>query len=197
MKWFCLLLSCIAFTIGVFLGKAWFTPKSHISNDSTVVLERIKDVFKLVFVEANFNELYSHKDYHWIDISPFRKSAVIRIQANVTAGVNMDSSSIFVDENSKTIRLKFDHRPVLLYTDHKLDYYDLHQGTFNSFTSSELTSIQDKAKEIIRSKAIETDLLPRAGLKRDEMIDILNQLVKSLGWRLIIEDAFTGEILKK
>jgi hypothetical protein len=189
MKWVFLVLVCLAFAFGLYLGKKQFQPDEHVTANSSVLLEKIKDIFKLVFVEAQFNELYTHKEYNWIDISPFRKSAIIRIQAKVTAGVDMDSSSISVDELKKSITLKFDKNPRILYLDHKLDYYDLQQGTFNSFSSTELTSLQDKAKDIIREKALQSDLMKRASTKRDEMINTLNQIVQSLGWKLIIEDS--------
>ncbi len=188
MKWIFLVLVCLAFAFGLYLGKKQFQSSGHVVTDSSVLLERMKDVFKMVFVEAQFNELYTHKEYHWIDISPFRKSAIIRIQAKVTAGLDMDSSSISIDEFQKSITLRFDKNPRILYLDHKLDYYDLQQGTFNSFSSSELTSLEDRAKEIIREKALQSDLLNRASTKRDEMMYTLNQLVQSLGWKLIIQD---------
>ena len=196
MKWYCLIICAISFVAGVYFGKHWFAPKINTTTDSTVMLEKIKDVFKLVFVEAHFSELYSQKDYNWFDISPFRKSAIIRIQANVTAGVDMDSSRIDINEKNKTIRLRFNQQPVILYMDHSLDYYDLQQGTFNSFSSSELTEIELKAKETIRKKAMESDLLQRASKKRDDMIRILNQMVQSLGWKLVIEDSYKNERMK-
>ena len=196
MKWYCLIICGISFVAGVYFGKHWFAPKINTTTDSTVMLEKIKDVFKLVFVEAHFSELYSQKDYNWFDISPFRKSAIIRIQANVTAGVDMDSSRIDINEKNKTIRLRFNQQPVILYMDHSLDYYDLQQGTFNSFSSSELTEIELKAKETIRKKAMESDLLQRASKKRDDMIRILNQMVQSLGWKLVIEDSYKNERMK-
>ena len=163
-------------------------PKTVTKEEVTVVLERIKDVFKLVFVEAHFNELYTHKQYQWFDISPFRKSAIIRIQAKVTAGVNMDSAKIQIDENEKTIVLRFNHNPEILYMDHKLDYYDLQQGTFNAFSSAELTSLQNTAKDIIQKKAYESDMLAKATVKREHMIETLEQLLESIGWNLVVED---------
>lgn len=119
------------------------------TNQSTVLLERIKEVFKIVYVEAQFNELYSHKDYTWIDLSPFRKSAIVRVQAKVTAGVNMDSAKIEIQEKTKTIHLIFNSQPVILSIDHKLDYYDLQQGSFNYFNSEELTKMQEQARQLI------------------------------------------------
>ncbi len=189
MKWLCIVLCCLLFIAGIFVGKGIYSSSSKVKTESSVLLERFKEVFKLVFVEASFSELYNQKDYYWLDISPFRKSAIIRIQAKVTAGVNMDSSKISLDELNKTIRLQFDPQPVILYMEHSLDYYDLQQGTFNSFSSSELTDLEGRAKELIRVKAAQSDLLLRAASKRDEMIKILNQFVQSIGWKLVVIDS--------
>lgn len=188
MKSICFLLCCVSFAIGLFVARYTFIEKSHSLNDTTIVLEKIKEVFKLVFVEASFNELYSHKQYNWFDISPLRKSAIIRIQATVTAGVNMDSAKIIIEEKDKIIHLSFDHQASILHIDHSLDYYDLQQGSFNSFSSKELTDLQTKAKELIREKASQSELIQKAGDKRDIMISTLKQLIESIGWTLYIED---------
>ena len=157
-------------------------------SQSTVLLERIKEVFKIVYVEAQFNELYSHKDYTWIDLSPFRKSAIVRVQAKVTAGVNMDSAKIEIQEKTKTIHLIFNSQPVILSIDHKLDYYDLQQGSFNYFSAEELTKMQEQARQLILKKAMESDLLSRANQKRIDMTNTLDQFVNSMGWKLIVEE---------
>ncbi len=188
MKWIYGLLCVICFMGGVLITRQLMTPKPVSKDEATIILEKIKDVFKLVLVEAHFNELYTHKQYQWFDISPFRKSAIIRVQAKITAGVNMDSAKIQIDELEKKIVLQFDHKPSILYVDHKLDYYDLQQGSFNSFNAAELSSLQNKAKEIILAKAYDSDLLEKATVKREQMIGTLEQLLESIGWNLEVKD---------
>lgn len=188
--WFLYVLA--AFVLGYTAARFW-KPEPPISDISSVILlERMREVFKLAFVEAQFSELLSHKEYQWFDISPFRKSAILRVQATVSAGVDMDSSAVQVEENRKTITLRFDHRPGILYLDHRLDYYDLQQGTFNYFSPEELSTLQDQARAMILKKAAEGDLLIRAGKKRDEMIRMLESLLQSVGWKLVVEDAAVG-----
>jgi hypothetical protein len=188
MKWIYGLLCVLCFVGGILVTRQMMIPKPVSKDEATIILEKIKDVFKLVLVEAHFNELYTHKQYQWFDISPFRKSAIIRIQAKITAGVNMDSAKIQIDENDKKIILRFNHKPVILYMDHKLDYYDLQQGTFNAFNSAELTAIQNKAKDIILAKAYDSDMLEKSTVKREQMIGTLEQLLESIGWTLVVED---------
>lgn len=178
----------LAFILGFYVSRQINFKSSETKNSSTILLERIKEVFKIVYIEAQFNELYSHKDYTWVDISPFRKSAIVRIQATVTAGINMDSSKIEMDEKTKTIRLSFDSSPVILNVDHKLDYFDLQQGSFNYFSADELTGMQEQARGLILKKANESDLLARTTQKKNEMLLFIDQLANSMGWKLQVTE---------
>ncbi|MBK9222646.1 MAG: DUF4230 domain-containing protein [Saprospiraceae bacterium] len=187
----------LAFLSGFYLCKKLSSISNNETNQSTVLLERIKEVFKIVYVEAQFSELYSHKDYTWIDLSPFRKSAIVRVQAKVTAGVNMDSAKIEIQEKTKTIHLIFNSQPVILSIDHKLDYYDLQQGSFNYFNSEELTKMQEQARQLILKKAMESDLLSRANQKRIDMTNTLDQFVNSMGWKLIVEEIPSHKYFKQ
>ena len=53
----------VCFGIGFYVGSGYEKKTNHTNTTSSVMLERIKDVCKIVNIEAQFNELYSHKDY--------------------------------------------------------------------------------------------------------------------------------------
>lgn len=148
------------------------------------MLERIKDVFKVVYVEAQFNEIINHKDYTWFDLSPFRKTAIIRVQAIVHAGIDMDSSRLEMDERSKTLNFYLDTTPVIHSIEHSMDYFDLQQGSFNYFKPEELSGLEEQATSFIRQKAMQSDLLNRCSIKRNEMIQLMEELAKGIGWNL-------------
>ncbi|MDQ3142977.1 MAG: DUF4230 domain-containing protein [Bacteroidota bacterium] len=183
-----LLILIMAFLAGVYCGYLIFGKKSKTSVSSTVILEKMKDVFKVASVEAQYSELLKHEDYTWLDLSFFRKKAIVRVQASVLAGVNLDSTAIQIDEKNKIVYLKFDHNAKIISIDHSLDYYDLQQGTFNSFTPEELTGLQLKAKDLIKDKAMQGPLLKRASERRDEMLQLIRHLLKSADYTLIVED---------
>lgn len=189
MRLLSILMAClVCFGVGFYAGSGYEKKTNHTNTTSSVMLERIKDVFKIVNIEAQFNELYSHKDYTWFDVSPFRKTAIIRIQANVLAGINADTSKMIIDEKTKTIKLTINLTPQILAIDHKLDYYDLQQGTFNYFSPNEMTELQEKAKEQILQKALTSDLLQRTSKRMNEMLGMLQQLAIHSGWNLEIKD---------
>lgn len=188
MKLYIYILSLgVSLIIGFFLGVQYMQTKlPKTQTSSAVLLEKIKEVFKVGLIEADFSELINHKEYNWFDLSPFRKTAIIRVQAKVTAGVVLDTANIKIDEKSKMIILQFDRDPKILSIDHKMDYYDLQQGTFNYFSSSEITQLEDKAKEMIRSKAIQGGILEKAKTRSEDMITMLKQMVEPLGWHVEI-----------
>ncbi len=185
MKYFFYLIfgTCL-FLLGFYFGKQYKQSSNISSTEQSVLLERIREVFKIVYVEAKFSELINHKDYSWFDLSPFRKTAIIRVQATVHAGLNMDSSKIQIDEATKTIHFYLDTTPVILSMEHTMDYYDLQQGSFNYFKPEELSHLETNALNYIRKKAEQSDLVIRCSAKRTEMMYLLHQLAQTMNYRL-------------
>jgi hypothetical protein len=160
--------------------------------DSTVLLERVRPVLKLVTVEGDFAELYTHRDAvkvleQELNFGPFQKQAILRIKARVSVGYDLDGMEFLVDEASHTIRLTGMAVPEVLSIEHDIDYYDLDAGTFNSFTAQDLTRIERNAKNAIRKKVPNSGLFRAAADGKHEMISIVRQLVESSGWKF--EDA--------
>ena len=68
------------FGTGVFLTKKYYTwQEVQAKEQSQVLLEKVKNVYKLVTVEGHFSEVYTYEDYWAYDFSPFRKKALIRV----------------------------------------------------------------------------------------------------------------------
>ena len=70
------------FALGFLINSYFF--KGHVSTEnSQVLLEKIKSVSKVINVEGYFTEVYDYKDYWGYNISFFQKKALVRIKANV------------------------------------------------------------------------------------------------------------------
>lgn len=189
MKWITAVIFVLSAAAFFYLGVRYHSVKQRQTVESSaVLLERIKEVIKLSTVEAQFSELYSHKEFQWFDLSPFRKSAIIRVQATVSAGIQLDSSHFKIDEQTKELHLSAHLDPRILYIDHQLDYYDMQQGSFNEFTAEDMSRLQQNAKDLIRKKAIESDLLSRAEGRKQSMLSMLNQVLDLMSYKLVIED---------
>lgn len=157
------------------------------AEESVVLLESIRKVTKLVTVEGYFTEVYDYKDYYGFDISPLRKKALIRLKAKVSVGYDFDKLKITADDSRKIIHISSIGKPQILSVDHKLDYYDISQGTFNSFTSEDYNRMNQNAKDFIISKVKESDSMNQAGEQMDGIIETIKTLTESRGWQIVVE----------
>jgi len=180
----------IAFIVG--LLAAFFYVKSCTSSEpnkvqtesATILLNRIEKVAKLITVEGYFSEVYKYKDFYKYDIGLLRKEALLRIKAKVSVGYDLSGLDITVDESNKTVIMVFPDSVQILSIDHDLDYYDLSEGTFNTFDEEDYNKLERNAKEFIRQKALDSDLMDSAGTQLTDMIDIIRALVAGSDYTL-------------
>ncbi len=179
----------------VFGGGVWLTyqfmskPKISVQEQSDVLLEKINTVAKLVSVEGVFSEIYEHNSA-WEPLpnpiySPsFSKKALIIVKAKVSAGYDLQKMTLTADHERKVIRLSGIPDPEIISIEHDLSYYDIQESTFNTFTKEELTQMNRSAKEFIRKKALESDLLLKAEEQGNRMIEIIEFMVEESGWKV-------------
>lgn len=186
--------------IVVFAAGAWLTytltskPKISVEEQSNVLLEKIETVAKLVSVEGFFSEIYSYKD-DWEPVpnpiySPkFSKKALIIVKAKVSVGYDLEKMTIEADHARKVISIGNIPEPEIISIDHDLKYYDMEESTFNTFSKGDLTKLNRSAKEFIRKKAEQGDLLPKAKEQGNRMLEIIEFMVKESGWTVEYEHA--------
>ncbi len=181
---------------GAFFGGIWYIKKQTVTtHNSDLVIENIERIWKLSTVEADVSELYKFKDYQYYDFSPFRKEALVRVNAKVAAGFDFDQIDISIDEDAHHITFDGFPDPEILSVDHTLEYYDIKQGTFNSFSPEELSALQQRAKDSIQSSAVDRHILSAAAESKEEIIDLMTLATRGMGWEIIIKDTETLPIL--
>lgn len=171
------------FTIKNFIA---FDKVTHTETQSQVLLENVKTVCKLITVEGSFSDIYSHKDYYWQDISFFRKKALLKVKAKVGVGYDLSKYTFDMDNTTKTITLKKNTRPEILYVDTDVNYYDISEGTFNSFKPAELTELNQKAKQHIRDQAQVSSLIESAEKQGKQIDELIRLITEQAGWKLIV-----------
>ncbi len=172
-----------------FYSGKWYTKQQYTEKHrSEVVLENIEKVWKLSTVEANLSEIYKFQDYYYYDFSPLRKSALIRVNARVQAGFDFDSIGIQISEENRLIRFSQIPEPEILSIDHDLEYYDITEGTFNSFTTEELNALQSRAKDSIRTAAVTMNILNEAQSSKSEIKKLIALAVSGMGWEVIFDE---------
>jgi len=175
------------FALGIFVMRYFYQSwevKSQESSD--VILERVKKVAKLITVEGYFSEVYDYKDYWGYDFSIFRKKALVRVRAKVSVGYDMDQLKIEALPESKTILVSQMPEPEILSIDHDLDYYDISEGTFNSFTEADYNKINTNAKKYIETKAKESNLIETARKEGNQALELMKFIAESAGWKFRI-----------
>jgi len=183
-----LLLLLVVFALGGWLSYQYFVAKSKPVEDSTVLLEKIQTVTKLITVEGQFSELYNYNEYQGYFTMLWDKKVLVRVRATVSVGYDLENMNLQADPATRTIYMSALPEPEILSIDHSLDYYDISEGLFATFTPEDYTRINQRAKDLIRDQALQSKLMPAAREQADKMLELIEFMVESAGWKLRIAD---------
>ena len=147
-----------------------------------ILLERIKKVAKLITVEGEFANVHQYKDPGSWNLSITTKKAIMRVKARVSVGYDMQKIKWEVDSVNKIIRIRDMPEPEILSIDHDVEYYDIQEGMFNSFSEEELTNINTVIKNRLRKEAENGPLMDKAREEGLESLEIIQILVEQAGW---------------
>ncbi|MBN1985021.1 MAG: DUF4230 domain-containing protein [Prolixibacteraceae bacterium] len=158
-------------------------------EQSTVLLKQIKQVFKLVTVEGEFTEIFTHRNGKnvFFNLLQLEKKVILIVKAKVMVGFDLSQINIQVDSAGKKITLSKFPRPQIISIDTDLEYYDIQKGIINKLSEKDLTDISKKSKDFIRKKVDESDLYIIAENQAAETIEFIRQLAVSVGWKMITE----------
>lgn len=170
---------------GLYWGSQVGTPKAE--ENTSVVVEKIEKVAKLITVETHLSEIYSYKDYYNYDWSWLRKKALLRVNAKVSAGYDLKKLNIKVDSKTKTIHIGPMPAVEILAVDHSLDYFNIEEGVFNSFTPQDYNKINANAKDYIKKIAGQNEVLQQAAAQENTMIEMMATMARGMGYTLVVE----------
>lgn len=153
---------------------------------SHVLLEKIKSVCKLIAVEGDFAEIYRYENTkeRFLSLVSSKKKALIVINAKAQIGYDLKKLILSADTTSKKIILTSFPEPEILSIEPELDFYDIKNGMFNSFTPDDLTVLNQEAKQHIRDKIPESGLMQTARSEALEAILLIESIVETIGWKL-------------
>jgi hypothetical protein len=171
---------------GFFIGRSLYRQKQEIvaQEQSQVLLERVEQVAKLITVEGYFSEVYDYKDYWRFDWSPFQKKALLRVKAKVSVGYDLSKMKVESRPQEKLLIVSYLPDPQILSIDHDVDYYDISEGVFNSFTEADYTRMNRSAKKVIEEQAQKSDLMLSAEKQAHEILELMRMMVEGSGWRM-------------
>ena len=177
-----------AVALGIWLTNYYYSWQEEVvREESKVLLEKIQTVCKLVTVEGYFSEVYTHEDYWGYDFSPFRKRALLRVKARVSVGYDLERIKIETHIEDKTVVISNLPQPEILSIDHDTDYYDITEGSFNSFSPKDYSTLNKKAKKYIETAAKDSDLIKSAERQGNELLELVQFMVENAGWSLVVD----------
>jgi len=181
-----LLLGIVIGAISLYFINQYFFKKNTITN-SEILLENIKKVCKLTTVEGEFTDILDHKEYLRFDFYPFQKKAILKIKANVSAGYDLEKLSFEINDATRKITVSEFPDAEILSVDMDVQYFNISEGIFNSFSEEELTELNVMAKDLITLKAYNSILLNDAEAKAFDLLESLRLMAESFGWQLVFE----------
>lgn len=174
-----------------FITREVYRPEASSEQvSSTVLLERIRPVMKLITVEGDFSELYTYRNAEapmdWMkQFSPFQKRAILRVKGRASVGYDLEGMGLRFDDATHTVSLEGMEKPQLLSLEHDVDYFDLEAGTFTDFTAADHSRINAQAKELIRKQVAASGLYAAAEARRSELITVVKAMVENAGWTFV------------
>lgn len=176
----------LAFVLGSWLVYRFLAPAPKPAESATILLEKIRKVIKLTTVEGEFSEIYSYNEYSGYFTWLWDKKALVRVNATVAAGYDLANLKMEADSLTHTLRIGPLPEPQILSIDHTLEYYDVSTGVFTSFSPEDYNHMNQRAKDLIREQALNSNLLPSAKEQGDKIFDVIRFMAESTGWQVVI-----------
>ncbi|MBT8186884.1 MAG: DUF4230 domain-containing protein [Croceitalea sp.] len=155
-------------------------------HQSTVILDKIKSVCKLVSVEGDFAEIYRYENIKegFMHILSSKKKALVVINAKAHIGYDLKKIKLTADNEHKRIILTDFPEPEILSIEPDLQFYDIKNGLFNSFSPNDLTELNKNATQHIRDKIPESGLIDSAKNEALQAVLLIEKIVETIGWKL-------------
>lgn len=160
--------------------------KELTSYQSTVLLEKIRAVCKLISVEGDFAEIYRYENTrgHFGNLFSSKKKALIVVNAKAHIGYDFKKLKVAADTARRTVYLRDFPQPEILSIEPELEFYDIRNDLFNAFTPDDLTALNKEAKAHIREKIPQSGLMETARHEALEAILLMEKIVETIGWKL-------------
>lgn len=160
--------------------------KELTEHQSTVLLEKIKSVCKLISVEGDFAEIYKYENTkeRFLSLVSSKKKALIVINAKALIGYDLQKILMHADNDKKKIILTNFPDPEVISIEPELEFYDIQNGLFNTFTPNDLTSLNKEARKHIMEKIPESGLMETAKREALEAVLLIEKIVETIGWKL-------------
>ncbi len=163
-------------------GKKLRDNKEELRQESTLLLERIEKVFKVVMAEGYFTEIYDHSSKkEFMGFFKVNKKALVVSRAKVSVGFDFGKMKVRRDEATRKLVVEQFPEAEILSIDTDYKFYDIDQGWLNKFNHEDYTNILNDAKKVMQDKALSSDL-PKVANRQVGLM--MSQLAASMNWEV-------------
>lgn len=163
-------------------GKKLRDNTQELRQESTILLERIEKVFKVVMAEGYFTEIYDHNSRkEFLGFFKVNKKALVIAKAKVSVGFDFGKMKVRREENDRKLVVEAFPEAEVLSIDTDYKFYDIEQGWLNKFNHEDYTNILNEAKKVMNEKALTSDLPKIANAQIGVM---MKQLAASMNWEV-------------
>ena len=178
--------AAIALVTGYFASSYYnfFNNEPTIEEQSTVLLEKIETVSKIVTIEGHFSEVWQTTKTESYFGGAYRPQsiAIIKAKGKVSVGYDLEKMKIESFPNDKVIRISNLPKPKIISVDHDLEYFSLEEGYWSSFTTKEMSNFNKAAKDTLVAAAGRSSLFDAATEKGNDVIKLIELIAKDAGW---------------
>lgn len=164
-------------------GKLYRKSTTPVIKDSShTVVESIRRVFKVVFAEGHFNELYTYGETKkLLGILPSTRKALVIIEARVLVGYDFAKCIWEADEESRTVKLIQFPEPEIISIEPDYKYYNFDENIFNMISGGDLNRIHKNGRKQVEQAALRSHL-PK--IAADQMRLLLSEVVQGKQWKI-------------
>ncbi len=188
----------LSFLLGMAALSLWqdHRQEQQVHEEATILLERVRNVMKLVTVEGDVSELFSSTSSRNVTFYlplpsrfSFDKKATVEVRGTVLVGYDLEQLDIRIDPDRRVMTIGNLPEPEILAIDHELIYRDLNESWFNTFDAEDYSRLNQRAKERLRNAALNSELMARARVQGNSVIEGIGYLARSAGYELVVEGA--------
>jgi hypothetical protein len=179
-----LLIGAVVVGVVLYFSRSFFR-KNKTHEESVILLERIRNVSKLITVESDFSEIMHYSDAKnvLLNLVSSHKKAIVLANSKVMVGFDMKKMLLDANPDKKIVTITHFPAPQVLSIETDVEYYDVSNGLFNRFAASDLTELNKKVKENIEKKIPDSGVLATAQNKALETVRMIEQIVNTFGWK--------------
>jgi len=189
----------LAAVIGVAFSKFYIEknilPTHDVQKEAEIITEKISAVSKMVLVEGSFSEIFTYKDDYkmFYDYFSFQKKAILKVNAKAAISVDLTKMKYYLDETNKKVIIEFIPEPELML-EPDIQFYDIQESSFNSFSTDEFNSMNKDALLEIRKLVKNSNLYEMAKGRMVEVFDDLQLFSDYMNWEIIDQSGSTAPV---